>query len=235
MTRYIVLLVVLASVSGCQGQGQWPSVNLLAPYGPTRIPPPSTGTYGQPDTYYQPSPQPAAPQTQPSVSTSPVSRGRPGQPTLAAVETRTHAEAAQPEEEAARKPSGFRSTSPSDTSRVRLASAERTYDAEAPLRIVEPRAERSADAIELRGMHVNDATKPAEPGRFVAPARMADISQLPPATRSVSTPAETRLAPKSFPKPKAQPTGSSSGEERTTTGGWRVREPSRPALRVAGR
>lgn len=55
MSRRTVLLAAMAAIAGCQGPNSTtsafkfptPSLNLLAPYGPPRIPPPATYSYGQ--------------------------------------------------------------------------------------------------------------------------------------------------------------------------------------------
>jgi hypothetical protein len=56
MWRYLAVVACLASVSGCQSPGCY---NPFATG--TRVPPPPTGSYGTPNTYYQPgSPAPPA-------------------------------------------------------------------------------------------------------------------------------------------------------------------------------
>lgn len=48
------LIVVIASTVGCQRSAtQSPQWDTLSPFGAMRVPPPSTGGYGQPNNYYQ--------------------------------------------------------------------------------------------------------------------------------------------------------------------------------------
>jgi len=61
MTRRIFMVfVLLGTIAGCHAP--MPAFKPLIPYGPTRIPPPGTGSFGTPDPYYQPpaSGEPAA-------------------------------------------------------------------------------------------------------------------------------------------------------------------------------
>jgi hypothetical protein len=51
MRRIIVLCFALLTLAGCQGSTSM--VNPFAPYGPSQIPPPPTGTAGRPDPYYR--------------------------------------------------------------------------------------------------------------------------------------------------------------------------------------
>ena len=61
MKRHAALLVLAVLLAGCRTP--MPSLNLFAPYGPSRIPPPPTGSYGASSPYYQ---RPAQPSSAPS-------------------------------------------------------------------------------------------------------------------------------------------------------------------------
>ena len=60
MRRLLILGAVSTAVAlgGCQWQAPMPKFDPMGVFGPRRIPPPGTGSYGRPDPYYQPSGQP---------------------------------------------------------------------------------------------------------------------------------------------------------------------------------
>ncbi|MFV2067779.1 MAG: hypothetical protein ACC645_12465 [Pirellulales bacterium] len=239
MTRYVVPLVMLAFLAGCQGK--IPPVNLLAPYGPTRIPPPPTGSYGRPDAYYQPSTQPAPPakssqRTNSGVSSRSLSQVERGKPTRAFASSKSGKMETERDGGLRAASSGEAADPRDDTSPVRQASARRVVGSEPPPRIVEPRERRSTDSPELKGMPVNDTTRPEEPERFDPPTKMLDISQLPPATRTVQPSDETRPVSVRSGTPTAAPARlRQTMSDETPDDGWKPRENSRPPLRVAGR
>ena len=58
MKRYAVLPVLAVLLAGCRAP--MPSFNPFAPYGPSRVPPPPTGSYNATSPYYQRPSQPSA-------------------------------------------------------------------------------------------------------------------------------------------------------------------------------
>jgi hypothetical protein len=82
MLRSAAILLVAWSAIGCRAPK--PSFNVFAPYGSSRVPPPPTGSMGNPGAYYQPPgarpPGSQSPATNPQPSTSPTHLGTPTQP-----------------------------------------------------------------------------------------------------------------------------------------------------------
>jgi len=176
MKRLSPMLLATLVLTGCHAP--MPSFNLLAPYGPTRIPPAATGS-GAPSTYYQPSQQ--------SSSTTPVGTG------FRAQQASTSLSA-----DAATDRYGVRTASvlsdSGQTARATLETTSVVLPRSVPTTlvsagdVVQPRGQLQAvDSAELRnlpanvrGMRVNDAT--VEPARFFPTLQVVDITQLPPAS-----------------------------------------------------
>ena len=162
MLRPAALLIATALLAGCRAP--MPSFNVLAPYGPTRVPPPATGSYGSSGKYNQPPSQPPAANGFPQGALSPtgsgVIGGGPG----------------------TWRPANGSLTSAAQSNPLRLASAEQ--------RVV---TQGTDSASELRsrlgGMHVNDATRSGEPALFQPPSQMIEMSTLPPPAHSAAIPA----------------------------------------------
>lgn len=178
-----LLMAVVVLLAGCRSPTS--SWNFFAPYGATRVPPPSTGAYNRPDTYYQPSTiQPGAPANQRS------ELARSSESALASDVRESRTTAASPagafvqrdeRQASADSPLGER-----DEPKVKLASGTRSDAPESPIRIVEGGQPAASARLELKGMPVNDATRPAseavppaEPRQFEPPADARDMSQLP--------------------------------------------------------
>jgi len=231
MKRYAVLLTASLFLAGCQGQ--MPAMNWLPPYGHTRVPPPPTGSYGQPDAYYQPSTQPGVPP-----GTSQGSRIRGSSRGLSLHEGNDRRLASTPEDLDAKaddvggdRPQRNRSRSRDrrEPSSIQMASADRQMGPEPPLRIVESRGRGESESTPFKGMPLNDATLAGEPRRFDPPKRMVDISQLPRPARTIQPPRNVRTVSRDVPS-RAHTTSSTSSPD-----GWRTRKDSGPEIRVAGR
>jgi len=170
MKRLIPLLLAMFVLAGCHAP--MPSFNLLAPYGSTRIPPPSTDSV-VPDEYYQPGRQ--------SSSTVPVGTG------FRARQSSTSLSA-----DASSNSSGIIQVSGSkaleqvtpathETTTISSATVDpvtAVVDSRGPIRIVESGATPHALPPNVRGMRINEAT--VEPRRFYPSTKVIDITQLPP-------------------------------------------------------
>ena len=172
MKRFSPLFVAILFLTGCHAP--MPSINLLAPYGSTRIPPPGTSSVA-PSQYY--------PRGQQS-SGSPVGTGfreRKASTSLSANDVSNG--------------SGIRLASGlADTGTVELASHETTtivpttlvpsrtvVNSPGPVQIVDSGAPRILPA-NVRGMHINEVQ--VEPTRFFPTVQAVDIMELPPASAS---------------------------------------------------
>jgi hypothetical protein len=169
MARLAAWFVILLVLAGCRAP--MPSFKLFAPVGPSRVPPPATGSSNPVSPYYQKSAQPSA--------TPPTGLGQrsatPWAPAGPAGESASAVASAQP--------AVVRSESAAvGDSQVRLASGE------APVRFSTPHKPSDLGATRLRGMPVNDATKVGEPNLLEAPAKFKEISDLPQPTARASAP-----------------------------------------------
>ena len=231
----MALLVLLA---GCRTPPT--SWNFFAPYGATRVPPPSTGAYTRPDTYYQPSTgQPGAPANQRT------ELSKSGDSALAGDTQGSRTTPASPigafVSRDVRQASDDRALRPADETKVKLASTSRAVASEAPIRIVEPAKSESSARLELKGMPINDATRPsgeaassAEPGPFQPPNDATDMSQLPKPTmsqRSATPGSSATLEP-----PSATPS-STKGDRSSSepSAAWHGRTETTNTLGVADR
>lgn len=200
MKRMAVSMLMLLMGVGCRAP--MPTFNPLAPYGSTRVPPPSTGSLQAPTSYYNPSSQPASGTVSPPTLTAP---------------PRTGFQASPPTGNA----SGAAATSSPNQS-VTLASHEMPV---ATAAVVQPSgsvstsgASSNANTLRLRGMPVNDATRPQEPAPFVPSGQMLDISQLPDPPTTIRLPQGGSSAPMS-----GGATSSTSGLPASATAAWQTR------------
>jgi hypothetical protein len=212
MKRFAALPMLLL-LAGCQSQTpSLDSVNWLAPYGTTRVPPPSTGSYGKPNTYYQPQSQASASVN--STSDEPIGTGVLASNNASAQQPTPARRDTDESTDRVALTSAQSDTRRNESESVRLASAERLDSDEPPVRIVESTGASSSSASRLKGMRVNDVTRPAEPERFEPSGQLVDISQLPRPTRPV------RPAP-------ASANGSASGSTSVSSGAnWQSRDDS---------
>jgi hypothetical protein len=237
MKPFAISMALLALLAGCRTPPT--SWNFFAPYGATRVPPPSTGAYTRPDTYYQPSTvQPGAPANQRTelsksgdsalASDTQGSRTTPASPIGAFVSRDV------------RQASDDRVFRSADGTKVKLASSSRAVASEAPIRIVESEKSESSGRLELKGMPINDATRPAgeiaasaEPGPFQPPNDATDMSQLPKPTMSQrsATGNSATLEPPSATSSSTK--GDRSSSEPSAS--WHGRTDTTNTLGVAGR
>jgi hypothetical protein len=74
---------------------------------------------------------------------------------------------------------------------------------------------KGSSSLNLDGMHVNDATQPAEPQAFTpASSGMVEISQLPPATTTNLAPSQIRVI---------QPTTTNTSSATSSSNSWQAR------------
>ena len=203
MKRPAALVITVVVLAGCRAP--MPHLDPWAAYGPRRIPPPSTGSIGQPantQPYYQSPVQPSSGLQ--SLGTGVSSSGQlisPTQPSDAVPRTQPRSETASllfasssvnaPADAATAKPSGGWKSP---------ASAQEPSPGDG-IRIVEPADTSSEVAVGVRPMHVNDATARAEPRRLQVPDRLTEITDLPGGKRastagpSAPQPSTTNLIP----------------------------------------
>jgi hypothetical protein len=231
MRGLAVTCAVALLLCGCRAP--MPSMNLLAPYGTPRIPPPATGAYGAPKTYYQPPQGPPA--TAPAVGTGLRSERSPAGGWTNADSTAPASRVAQSTSAPARtaddggvRPASFESLVPvnraieptdlprqSSAPKLLSASAERVHE-EGMRAVPQIRIPNDADAagssgMRLKGMPVNDATLPVQSGRLAPSPAVMDISQLPlPAPDEADPPSSTRVS-------------ASTTTVRAADAGWRTR------------
>jgi len=214
-------VMALILLVGCNAP---PPMNLASPYGATRVPPPGTGSFARPDSYYQPSSRPGLsgegtgaqyaggelPKSPASgVSVAPAPQN--GQNTSAG--------------------SGVRLASMEDTvSTTGSSSTGRTTkpvnvtSSEPAIRIVESPAAARTSSPQLKGMAVSDATRPAEPRAFQPSSQMKDLSQYP----------LTAAAPSMAGTSQAAPTTSAPPANGSDASSWKNRE-NGSASAVTGR
>ncbi|HJN10450.1 MAG: hypothetical protein QGH33_05280 [Pirellulaceae bacterium] len=170
MKRLSPLLLAMLAFAGCRAP--MPSFNLLAPYGSTRIPPPSTGSVA-PDKYYQPG----------SPSTTPVGTGfraRRSSTSLSADASTNSSEVATVSGSDA---SGRATRVTHETTTVSsetVVPVTTVVESRDPIRIVESGTTARSLPPNVRGMQINEST--VEPGRFHPASQLIDITQLPPAS-----------------------------------------------------
>jgi hypothetical protein len=104
------------------------------------------------------------------------------------------------------------STGASGNSGVAQASYQQPVDGK---RSVLVDGSKSSSTLNLDGMHVNDATQPAEPRAFTpGGSEMVEISQLPPANPTNRSPSQIRVI---------QPTTTNTSSATSSSGNWQSR------------
>jgi hypothetical protein len=180
MKWYAAFLLPACSLAGCHAPT--PSFNVLAPYGPSRVAPPSTNAQRAGGAYYnQPAPAVGAAPGANNASPRTVS-----QPTLKRSETTSPYMSA----EGAWKPVGtgtapaFQGTAATSSQnalqQVSYTGPESTVAAEQSAgdsSLEESSQQTSGSTLRLGGMPINDATPLVEPAKFRAPAGAAPIPQ----------------------------------------------------------
>jgi hypothetical protein len=192
MMRPTVLLLVTIAFAGCRSAAPG-----SGPFGPTRVPPPSTGSYGAPNSYYQ------TPARQPSGQPYGVLLGDPATSLASNTLNATADVSADSSTGLNWQPVGSRnatniavdqtaaigtglstqnSVAPARfNSRVNDAAASLSYNSDNHMGGTTPGSAYSKSLAQLSGMRVNDATalQLPEPGRFVPAEGLIEITQLP--------------------------------------------------------
>jgi hypothetical protein len=185
MKRLAASIILVAVLTGCRGSQ--PDINLLAPYGSSRVPAPSTNSVGAGNSYYDRTapPKAAAPANQPSATTPASSAPATTQQTP----QRTNVQSPYFAADGVWKPANAKATA------TQGAAAEVSDSQVRPVSFTTPSGEGKAAAtpttttaslqkpkLRLNGMPVTDATRltsSAEPARFTPPENLVEISQLP--------------------------------------------------------
>jgi hypothetical protein len=196
MYRSLLLLLPALLATGCHVP--MPKFQPFAGSGSPRVPPPATGSYGKADSYYNGG-APAGAQS--SLTTEPagqqhVASGasnimaqhnsagtwQPGEKpvgtgTLADSTTTSHNQATGASPPVARASISRSSlTSPEDQAAGRHSPVSFTAS--------DRDSSTTTGGLALNGMRINDATRPAEPQRFIPTGQVINITQLPRATVS---------------------------------------------------
>ncbi len=181
MQRFSPLWLVLCFVAGCHAPV--PKIDVLAPYGATRIPPPSTGIIAPGQYYEQGGDVPAEPASKTGFRAPSLSAGQSAAANSNSVGTGIRTAGAANE-------GGTVSQAVHQTPTAAPASASpvsATPDAKSSSSqtAVESSGAGSTSAPStlppnIRGMHINEA--PAAPSPTKATVESVDITQLPPAT-----------------------------------------------------
>ncbi|MDA1055186.1 MAG: hypothetical protein O3C40_32590 [Planctomycetota bacterium] len=236
MKHFALVGAILVLSAGCRAP--MPNCNMFGPYGATRVPPPPTGGYGAPQSYYTPRPTTVPPTSVPSTispTSTPVGTGFRPSPSnrWSNIDDPAIGPIAQDNTWAPTRPaiSDARVVDLRDLD-VALAShataipsvpSTVVVEHDGPIRILSSESSTAnAELPRLRGMFVNDVTRVAEPRPFVPSGRVIDISQLPDAPVAART-AQTQ---------SSQAASQSSTRQATVIdGGWKTRTTT---LRVAG-
>lgn len=176
MRRYPAALTLILLLGGCHAP--MPSFNMLAPYGTTRVPPPATGSFGSPDTYYQPS-------LPPTVNTTPSSAVGSGLRAQNNTGNWSAANATSPSTRSRRTGT----PTPADPSTVRLAE----FQEPAGLVPAESVIEDSRRIRVVDGSVRSSSHDLAEPRAFAPPSKAIDIMDLPPVVQSRAITTRSRL------------------------------------------
>lgn len=171
MKWLIACLVIVSGLSGCRGSQT--SYNTLAPFGASRVPPPSTNYFNASGPYYnrQSSPQtatPAAPGSTPAAS--PSAGGTSGQVMSNTSASNSEASWGSPVRQTVAGSTSPALSASSPASGIQAVSYQAVAD--------------GGSALRLKGMPVNDATTGgpvSEPARFVPAGATVELAQLPPA------------------------------------------------------
>jgi len=236
MRHFALVAATLVLSAGCHAP--MPTWNMFRPAGATRVPPPPTGGYDAPQSYYT---------TPPAMTPATVA------PTSAQVGTGVRPSTSNrwsniedPAIGPIAKENSWAPTRPAQSNAqvadlrdvdVALASHETAapfvpstvvVEHDGPIRILPPEYSRSfssqaaPEPPRLRGMVVNDTTRESEPQPFIPSGRVIDMSQLPDAS----------VAARSANNQTSTAASQSSPRQATVIdGGWKTRTET---LRVAG-
>jgi hypothetical protein len=194
MLRSLLLLLPALLVTGCHVP--MPKFQPFAGSGSPRVPPPATGSYGKPDSYYNGG-APAGAQS--SLTTEPAGQQQVAEGASNIMAQHNSAGTRQPGE----KPVGTGTLAHSTTashnqvggaslpvagasiSRSSLTSPEdqpASYHSPVSFAASDRDSSTTTGGLVLNGMRINDATRTSEPQRFVPTGDVINITQLPRAT-----------------------------------------------------
>ncbi len=190
--RFVVLLLATILFAGCRSAGPGAS-----PFGATRVPPPSTGSYGAPNSYYQ---TPSQPSTQPygallgdtstSLAGSPTSRSADisaSEPTGLNWQAAGSRNSSVTIDQTAALGTGLSAQSNVAPARFNSQASINTPSSSGSIDNTSASGTTYSNSIaQLNGMRVNDATLLAEPARFTPDNRLIEITQLPPSTQPIN-------------------------------------------------
>lgn len=165
MKQSAVLLCIIFGLFGCKNQT--PSVNLLAPYGSTRVAPPPTNGHRGAAPYYN------GTSTDTSTGTAPAGTGVTSTPTIYDSAQATSAATVPLAANAQPVGTGVQSTA-TDTGSVQPAS----FEAPVELDMNDAVDAAPGSTLRLKGMPVNDATNLpdyTEPARFQPPPHASSL------------------------------------------------------------
>lgn len=211
MKWHVALTIIVVGMAGCHAPT--PSFDVLAPYGPQRVPPPGTGSHGTSGTYYN--------RTSPPATSVPgVSSGSTDPATSGKMETNASNGNQFLGSDDSWKP--IRTNATPDPAPVFGDATDRTASRILPVSY--RGAGKGGTALQLSGMPVNDATGRAssEPARFRTPGDAIPISQLTRATGSTGQNATRTVVSSAKSSDRIQPV-SSEGSTSETTLKWRSR------------
>lgn len=216
MKWHATVAVIVVCLAGCHAPP--PSFDLLAPYGSSRVPPPSTGSLGTGGAYYNRTAPPAT--SVPSVPNS--SRAPTGSQRMQTNASRPRAHLAADDSWKPIRTNATPDPAPAFPG-VTGSAANRT------LPVSYNGTATGGTALRLNGMPVTDATRNAsfsEPARFRPPGDAIEISQLPRATGSSGQQDATGTVVSSAKSSdRIQAVASESSTSKTTLN-WRSRAPN---------
>ncbi len=201
----VALTLIAVCLAGCHAPT--PSFDVLAPYGPQRVPPPSTGSHGTSGTYYNRTSPPAT-------SVPEVSSGSTDPATSRKMQTNVSNSNRFLASDDSWKP--IRTNATPDPAPVFSGATERTASRILPISY--NGAAKGGTALQLNGMPVNDATGRAssEPARFRTPGDAIPISQLARPTGSTGQNATRTVVSSAKSSDRIQPASSESSTSKTT-------------------
>jgi len=245
MRHFVSVAVVLVLSAGCHAP--MPSWNMFRPANVTRVPPPPTGGYGTPQTYYT-TPPTVPPATAPATIapiSAPVGTGfrlsasnrwsNIDDPAIGPIAKENTWEPTRPAQSNAQVVDlrDVDATLASHETAVPFVPSTVVVSHDGPIRVLPPEAPAAlsgpastslatSEPPRLRGMIVNDTTRESEPRPFSPSGRVIDISQLP----------DAPVAARSENNQTSTTSSTSSTRQATVIdGGWKSRTTT---LRVAG-
>ena len=212
MKWHAAVAVIVVCLAGCHAPT--PSFDLLAPYGSSRVPPPSTGSHGTDGAYYNR----AAP---PATSVPGVTSGSTNPATSRKMQCSVSGRGNLLASDDSWKP--IRANAAPDPAPVFRGATNDTASRILPVSY--NGTAKGGTVLPLNGMPVTDATGRAsssEPARFRAPGDAIDISKLPRTTGSPGQDAIGTVVSAAKSSDRIQPASNESSISKTTLK-WRSR------------